>query len=156
MAVNWEALGFLLVSTCILWNSPYQLCKTFCTSTCSKNKVLFNSYIHLTHIIYPLCLYRCMVCYQLFWPRSCLSSLALRYAYSGDPAAGHPAHAGQRAAALLLRLLHIRHRRRPAVGRSAQKPLLCGGHLPLVSSLFTASVFWLGICASASAVSFSV
>lgn len=92
----------------------------------------------------------------------CLSHLLtltwspLRYAHPGDPPAGHTAHAGQRAAALLLRLLHIWHRGRPALGRPPQKPLLCGWQLSHVSILFSSqylihvfvrrdwSAWWLG------------
>jgi len=47
-----------------------------------------------------------------------------RSAYIGDAAAGHAADAWQRVDAVLLRLLHIRHRRRPAVGRTTAQPLL--------------------------------
>lgn len=80
----------------------------------------------------------------------------LRYAHPGDPPAGHTAHAGQRAAALLLCLLHIWHRGRPALGRPPQKPLLCGRQLSHVSILFSSqylihvfvrrywSAWWLG------------
>ena len=43
----------------------------------------------------------------------------------GDAAAGHPAHAGQCAAALLLRLLHLWDCGGAAVGRTAQTKMLC-------------------------------
>lgn len=39
-----------------------------------------------------------------------------RHEDTGDAPARHSTHAGQRASAVLLRLLHIRHRRRAAVG----------------------------------------
>jgi len=48
----------------------------------------------------------------------------VRSADTGDVAAGHAADAGQRPSAVLLRLLHLRHRRRPAVGRTTAQPLL--------------------------------
>jgi len=47
-----------------------------------------------------------------------------RSADTGDAAAGHAADARQRPDAVLLRLLHLRHRRRPAVGRAPAQPLL--------------------------------
>ena len=43
----------------------------------------------------------------------------------GDAAAGHPAHAGQCAAALLLRLLHLWDCGGAAVGRTPQTRMLC-------------------------------
>ena len=49
---------------------------------------------------------------------------AHRYANSGHVVVGHAADAGQRAPAVLLRFLHIRHRWRPAVGRSITTALL--------------------------------
>lgn len=73
---------------------------------------------------------------------------SLRYAHLGHPAAGHPAHAGQRAAAVLLCLLYIRHSGRPAVGRPSQKPLLCAGQLPFVSYKFNISLFYQCTCIS--------
>lgn len=47
-----------------------------------------------------------------------------RHAHPRHVVAGHTAHAGQRPAALLLRLLHLWHRRRPAVGRAASESML--------------------------------
>lgn len=89
----------------------------------------------------------------LFWPggspnstctdcplESCCADLAFtlssscRYAHPGHSAAGHPAHAGQCAAALLLCLLHFRHRRRPAMGRPPPEPLFCGRQHLFVSA----------------------
>ena len=52
--------------------------------------------------------------------------LCFRHAHPGDAAAGHAADARQRPAPLLLRLLHLRHHRRAAVGRAATQPLLPG------------------------------
>ena len=52
--------------------------------------------------------------------------LCYRHAHPGDAAAGHAADARQRPAPLLLRLLHLRHHRRAAVGRAAAQPLLPG------------------------------
>lgn len=50
-------------------------------------------------------------------PRECLFlNLSIRYAHSGHAAAGHAANVGQRAAAVLLCVLHLRHCRRSAVG----------------------------------------
>lgn len=79
---------------------------------------------------------------------SCCADLAFtlssscRYAHPGHPTAGYPAHAGQRAAALLLCLLHFRHRRRPALGRPPPEPLFCGRHLPFVSACSTWQFFF--------------
>ncbi len=50
--------------------------------------------------------------------------LACRLAYSGDAAVGHDADARQRASAMLLRLLHLRHRRSAALGRNSTTALL--------------------------------
>lgn len=61
-------------------------------------------------------------------------SFLCRYAHPGHPAAGHAAHAGQRAAALLLCLLHFWHRRCSIMGRPPPKPLFRGRHLPFVSA----------------------
>ncbi|VCW50242.1 unnamed protein product, partial [Gulo gulo] len=52
-----------------------------------------------------------------------------QHADPGHAAAGHTAHARERPSALLLRLLHLRHRGRPAVGWPAAQPLLPGQHL---------------------------
>jgi len=49
---------------------------------------------------------------------------ACRSPYTGDAAAGHAADAGQRPAAVLFRLLHLRHHRSPAVGRTSPQSLL--------------------------------
>jgi len=49
-----------------------------------------------------------------------------RYAYPGDPPSRHSSHAGQRAGAVLLRLLHLRHRRRAVVGGATEEPLFHG------------------------------
>lgn len=67
---------------------------------------------------------KCYVCNVLF---------VFRHAYPREPAAGHSADAGQRPPPLLLRLLHLRHHRRPAVGGAAEEPLLPGGELHTVS-----------------------
>lgn len=50
-----------------------------------------------------------------------------RYADSGDAAARHPSHAGQRLVIVLLRLLHIRHCRCAAVGGDTAPTLLPQG-----------------------------
>lgn len=63
-------------------------------------------------------------------------SFSCRYAHPGHPAAGHTTHAGQCAAALLLCVLHFRHRRSSALGRPPPEPLFCGRHLPFVSACF--------------------
>ncbi len=42
--------------------------------------------------------------------------LCVRHEDPGESAAGHAADVGERAAAVLLRLLHLRHHRRAAVG----------------------------------------
>ena len=47
-----------------------------------------------------------------------------RHADSGDAFAGHSPNAGQRADALLLRVLHLRHRWGAAVGRHATAAVL--------------------------------
>ena len=54
----------------------------------------------------------------------CLCDGVFRSTYPGDAAAGHATDAWQRVDAVLLRLLHLRHRRRPAVGRATAQPLL--------------------------------
>lgn len=50
-----------------------------------------------------------------------------RYADIGDAATRHSSHAGQRPVTVLLRLLHIRHRRRATVGRHTTPTLLPQG-----------------------------
>lgn len=55
--------------------------------------------------------------------------VARRHADPGHAAAGHTAHAWQRALALLLRLLHFRHCGRPALGWPAPQPVLPGQRL---------------------------
>lgn len=52
-----------------------------------------------------------------------------RHADPGHSAAGHTAHAWECPSALLLRLLHLRHRRGPALGWPAAEPLLPGQRL---------------------------
>lgn len=56
------------------------------------------------------------------WPS--LGSPLCRHADPRDVAAGHPAHARQRSAALFLRLLHLWDCGGAAVGRAAAEPLL--------------------------------
>lgn len=53
----------------------------------------------------------------------------LRHANPGHTAAGHTAHAWERASSLLLRLLHLRHRWGPALGWPAAEPMLPGQRL---------------------------
>ena len=53
-----------------------------------------------------------------------LTDCHARYEDPGDVAAGHSAHAGQRPPPLLLRLLHLRDSRSPAVGGTAQTEML--------------------------------
>ena len=48
----------------------------------------------------------------------------LRHEDPGDVAAGHPPHAGQRPPPLLLRLLHLRDCRGPAVGGAPEAEML--------------------------------
>lgn len=50
-----------------------------------------------------------------------------RYADTGDAATRHPSYAGQRLVIVLLRLLHIRHCRRAAVGGHTAPTLLPQG-----------------------------
>lgn len=57
-----------------------------------------------------------------------------RYAYSGQPAAGHSAHAGKRAPALFLCLFHFWHHWCAVVGWTVEKSLLHGGELYPVST----------------------
>ncbi len=59
--------------------------------------------------------------------------LCVRHEDPGESAAGHAADVGERAAAVLLRLLHLRHHRRAAVGWTSAQPLLSGGELNPVS-----------------------
>lgn len=59
-------------------------------------------------------------------PCADIHPVTCRHAYLGHAAAGHPAHAGKRAPAVLLRLLHLRHRGRAALGWPAAQPLLPG------------------------------
>lgn len=49
-----------------------------------------------------------------------------RYAYPGDSPLRHASDAGQCAGTVFLRLLHLRHRRRAAVGGAAEEPLFHG------------------------------
>ena len=55
---------------------------------------------------------------------------SVRYEDPGHVAPGHPAHAGQRPPPLLLRLLHLRHYRGPAVGGASQAEMLHQRDLP--------------------------
>ncbi len=57
-----------------------------------------------------------------------------RYAYPGEPAAGHSAHAGKCASALFLCLLHFWHHWRAAMGWTIKKSLLPRGELHPVST----------------------
>ena len=50
--------------------------------------------------------------------------LLRRYAHPSHAAARHAAHARQRPTALLLRILHLRHRRRAALGRYSAPAVL--------------------------------
>ena len=59
-----------------------------------------------------------------------LTDCHARYEDPGDVAAGHSAHAGQRPPPLLLRLLHLRHYRGPAVGGAPQAEMLHQRDLP--------------------------
>lgn len=49
-----------------------------------------------------------------------------RYAHPGHSPFRHASHAGQCAGAVFLRVLHLRHRRRAAVGGASEKPLFHG------------------------------
>lgn len=62
--------------------------------------------------------------------------VCVRHEDPGQSAAGHAADVGERAAAVLLRLLHLRHHRCAALGRTSAKPLLSGGELHPVSLYF--------------------
>lgn len=77
-----------------------------------------------------------------------------RYADTGDATARHSSHAGQRLVIVLLRLLHIRHRRRAAVGGHTAPTLLPQGPAqhqvsrvsrrePLVRGLFVDYFFFI-------------
>lgn len=60
-------------------------------------------------------------------------SVCVRHEDPGESAAGHAADVGERAVAVLLRLLHLRHHRRAALGWTSAQPLLSGGELHPVS-----------------------
>lgn len=49
-----------------------------------------------------------------------------RYAHPGHSPFRHTSHAGQRPGAVFLRVLHLRHRRRAAMGGASEKPLFHG------------------------------
>lgn len=49
-----------------------------------------------------------------------------RYAHPSDPPPRHTSDVGQCIGALLFRLLHLRHRRRSAVGGATEEPLFHG------------------------------
>lgn len=57
-----------------------------------------------------------------------------RYAYPGEPAAGHSTNAGKCASALFLCFLHFWHHWRAAVGWTIKKSLLPRGELHPVST----------------------
>lgn len=70
---------------------------------------------------------RCLQCfYSLLFSFVCVHACVRRHAHPGHSAPGHASHAGQRAGAVLLRLLHLRHRRRAAVGGAPEEPLFHG------------------------------
>jgi len=62
--------------------------------------------------------------YNYLCLRLCCGDCMRRSKNIGDAAVGHASDARQRVDAVLLRLLHLRHRRRPAVVRTTAQPLL--------------------------------
>lgn len=89
---------------------------------------LINSYNRSGDLFKP---YYSMCLAEYFF--KLVSVCVFRHAYPGEPAAGHSADVGQRPPPLLLRLLHLRHHRSPAVGGASEEPLLPRGELHSVS-----------------------
>lgn len=86
--------------------------------------VVAQFYPLLVALIGPLSTGTALTCLSI-----CLSVCVVdrRHEDTRDAAAGHASDAGQRIAALLLRLLHLRHRRGPTLGRHTQAALLPQG-----------------------------